>query len=58
MPIRKNADGTATVVRTGVTDGPGDGGGTPINKAPLAKSNTKSPNFLPKSQSVTPRKQR
>lgn len=57
MPIRKNADGTASVIRTGVT-GVNDGGGTPIQKAPLAKSGGAKGSYLPKSQVVEKRSQR
>lgn len=59
MAIKKNADGrTATVTRTGVTGGAGDGRGTPRRSAPLAQSNPSSPKRLPSTLKPVPAKKR
>lgn len=48
MTIKKNPGGrSATVTKTGVTGGPGDGSGTPRRSAPMAQATPKVPKRLP-----------
>lgn len=48
MTIKKNPSGrSATITKTGVTGGVGDGRGTPRRSAPLAQSITPGPKRLP-----------
>lgn len=48
MTISKNPSGkSATVKKTGVTGGPGDGSGTPRRSNPMAQSTPSVPKRLP-----------
>lgn len=59
MAIKKNADGrTATITRTGVTGGAGDGRGTPRRSAPMAQGHKTSAKRLPGTLKPVPPKQR